>query len=114
MRKTPFVVLGISFVLLFVFQNVKYIFLAVTFLFCIGLWLSFKEVERQEKIQKIKDINQDLKELDFTDLEIKERQNELMNSTKRELKQIKREAEEKLAQKKKEEFFEPLKKKDKY
>ncbi|NGC23397.1 hypothetical protein G0X78_12570 [Staphylococcus aureus] len=114
MRKTPFVVLGISFVILFLTQFFEHILVVGILLLLVGLGLLNKEMDRQDCLKKIKEINQDLKELDFTDLEIKERQNELMNSTKRELKQIKRETEEKLAQTKKEEFFDPLKKKDKY
>ena len=107
-KKTPFIVAGIGIVIIMVFQNVKSLGLIGLILFGVGMVLVTMEMHRRDCAMLIDDINQNLKQLNFTDEEIEERQNELVASTKPQLKQRKRQTEDEIERQKTNDFFDQL------
>ncbi|HDZ6232630.1 TPA: hypothetical protein RTW06_002390 [Staphylococcus aureus] len=93
------------------FQEIQVLGFIGLVIFIIGIVLVGKEMHHQECIKLIEEINTNLKELSYTEEEIKERQHELRKSSKPELKQRKRQTEVQIERKKENKFFEPLDKK---
>ncbi|HCX2646468.1 TPA: hypothetical protein OZI30_002701 [Staphylococcus aureus] len=107
-KKTPIIIVVIGSIMILAFQEIQFLGFIGVVIFIIGIVLLGKEIHHQDCIKLIEEINTNLKELGYTEKEIKERQHELRKSSKSELKQRKRQTEVQIERKKEDKFFEPL------
>ncbi len=108
MNKIPFIITAIGIVIFMTFKNIEPLGMIGIIIFVGGLFACLKEVYKKERLDLIKIVNSKLDELGFTKEEIENRQDELKNSNKAELKLLIKECDDKINRRKKEEFFEPV------
>ncbi|HDZ9991130.1 TPA: hypothetical protein RU529_002595 [Staphylococcus aureus] len=113
MNKIPFIITAIGIVIFMTFKNIEPLGMIGIIIFVGGLFACLNEVYKKEKLDLIKIVNSKLDELDFTKEEIDNRQDELKNSSRSELKSLVKECDNKIERKKKEDFFEPIDRKNK-
>lgn len=113
MNKIPFIITAIGIVIFMTFKNIEPLGMIGIIIFVGGLFACLNEVYKKEKLDLIKIVNSKLDELGFTKEEIDNRQDELKNSSRPELKSLVKECDNKIERKKKEDFFEPIDRKDK-
>lgn len=110
MKSLPWIFIGIGCFLILVTEgnNTAIGIIAIIFL-AIGAFPAYAQIKNSERQGHIKEINDLLYALGYTDEEVKERQAELNNYTVRDLKKIKAQAESELEEQKRRDFFEPIK-----
>ncbi|EZR31392.1 hypothetical protein [Staphylococcus aureus] len=113
MNKIPFIITAIGIVIFMTFKNIEPLGMIGVIIFVGGLFACLNEVYKKEKLDLIKIVNSKLDELGFTKEEIDNRQDELKNSSRSELKSLVKECDNKIERKKKEDFFEPIDRKAK-
>lgn len=112
MNKIPWILIGIGCFLILITEgdNTPIGFIAIIFLI-IGAIPGYAQIKNSERQGIIKEINDRLYALRYTDEEVRERQAELNSYSKHELKKIKSQADSEIAEQKRRDFFEPIKRK---
>lgn len=111
MNKLPWILIGVGALLMLLTEGENLVigWIAIIFL-VLGFIPAYFQIKNNERQGLIKEINERLYKLGYTDNEVNERQPKLQSSTKSELKSIRRNTDFKIQQQKERAFFEPIEK----
>ncbi|HDJ2913307.1 TPA: hypothetical protein PP865_002484 [Staphylococcus aureus] len=114
MRGIPFILIGLSIFIIYFTHRYNSIFTKIGYvIFVVGIALIVMQTIRQVRYNIIREINDMLFTLGYTENEIDERQTELNNRNISELMSIQRMTVKKIEEQKKRKFFEPIERMDK-